>query len=160
MGWNVLHVKPRCEKKMAECCRILDVSHYLPLRSETKIYQRRKVTVDKPVFPGYVFATFDRTQRLGVLRTNYVVRIIEPLEQRAFLHELAQVRRALRVDPTLGAVEALKKGRRVRITGGPFMGVEGVVEALKRSTSVLLNVDMIGQAVAVEVDKDYLELID
>ena len=118
------------------------------------------INMDKPVFPGYVFASFDRDERLSVLRTNYIVRIIEPAHQRPFLYELAQVRRALRVDPTLGAVEALKKGRRVRITGGPFMGVEGVVQTIKRSTNVLLNVDMIGQAIAVEVDKDYLEVID
>jgi len=38
--------------------------------------------------------------------------------------------------------------------------VEGVVASLKGRTKVRLNVDMIGQAVAVEVAREYLEVID
>ena len=59
--WHVLHVKPRTEKKVAEFCELRRVLPYLPLREETKIYQRRKVTVQKPAFPGYVFARSNPT---------------------------------------------------------------------------------------------------
>ena len=145
---------------MAEYCQILHLEHYLPLRSETKIYQRRKVTVDKPVFPGYLFVTFDHEGRLNLLRTNNIVRILETESEQQLLYELAQIRQALTVDPTLGAVSALKQGRRVRITGGPFLGVEGLVASLRGPTKVLLNVDLIGRAVAVEVAREYLEVID
>ena len=106
MTWHVLHVRPRCEKKLAEYCEVLRLSHYLPLRSETKIYQRRKVTVAKPVFPGYVFAAFDRDERQALLKTNNIVRILETDRQRILLHQLAQIRRALRVDPALTALSS------------------------------------------------------
>ena len=158
--WYVLHVRPRCEKKMAEFCRIQRYEHYLPLRQETKIYQRRKVTVDKPVFPGYVFVSFDPEGRLELLKTNNIVRILETPDEHRLLHELEQIQKALTVDSTLGAVAALKKGRRVRITGGPFMGVEGLIQDLKGSAKVMLNVDMIGRAVAVEVDRDFVEVVE
>ena len=128
MSWNVLHVRPRCEKKMAEFCRIQRLAHYLPLRQETKIYQRRKVTVEKPVFPGYIFVSFDRDGRLELLKTNNIVRILETPDEHRLLRELDQIQKALAVDSTLGAVAALRKGRRVRITGGPFMGVEGLIQ--------------------------------
>jgi transcription antitermination factor NusG len=160
MSWQVLYLKPRTEKKMAEYGEKLGVRYYLPLRREVKIYQRRKVTVDKPVFPGYFFASCNREQRVDLLKTNIIVRTLEPTDERRFLRELAQVRRALKVDPTLGAVAALKRGRRVRITAGPFMGIEGLVHGLKSVNVVRLNVEMIGQAIAVEVDKDYLEVIE
>jgi transcriptional antiterminator RfaH len=158
--WYVLHVRPRCEKKLAEHCRALAVECYLPLRAETKVYQRRKVTVEKPVFPGYVFVAFDREQRQGLLRTNHVVRIMEPPDEQRFLHELGQVRQALSADPTLAACMALKTGQRVRITGGPFMGIDGWVQSQKAPTKVVINVDIIGQGVAVEVGREYLELAD
>jgi transcription antitermination factor NusG len=158
--WHVLHVRPRCEKKLAEYCQVLAVEHYLPLRSETKVYQRRKVTVEKPVFPGYVFAAFDRVQRVNVLRTNQVVRIMEPESEERFLHELAQVRQALTADPTLASCLALREGQRVRITGGAFMGIEGWVHSLKTPAKVVLNVDIIGQGVAVEVGREFLEPLD
>ena len=145
---------------MAEYSDKLGLKYYLPLRRETKVYQRRKVTVDKPVFPGYFFVALDADGRLGLLKTNNIVRILEVPNQRSLLHELAQVRKALSVDSTLGAVTALKAGRMVRITAGPFMGVEGMVSGTKGTNIVRLNVEMIGQAIAVEVDKDYLDLLD
>lgn len=146
---------------MAGHCIKHGLEHYLPLREETKIYQRRKVTVHKPVFVGYIFVALDRTGRLALLKTNHILRIIEPENERLLLHQLAQIREALAVDPTLGACAALVRGRRVRISGGPFMGVEGVVWTFKKDRSkVRLNVEMIGQAVAIEVDKDYLEMLD
>ncbi|MBL7075979.1 MAG: hypothetical protein ISS31_00775 [Kiritimatiellae bacterium] len=153
-------MKPRCEKKIAQCCCALGIENYLPLRSETKIYQRRKVTVDKPIFPGYVFASFDRQQRLSLLKTNQIVRFLETDDETHLVHELEQVRKALDVDPSLGADAALKKGTAVRITGGPFMGVEGWVEELRGQSKVCLSVDMIGQAIVVEVAREYLEPID
>jgi transcription antitermination factor NusG len=160
MSWRVLHLHPRTEKKMAEFCTVHAIEHYLPLRSETKIYQRRRVTVEKPVFPGYVFASYDENQRLDVLKTNIVVRELVPVREADFVNELAQVRLALSVDPTLSACRALRRGQRVRITRGPFMGVEGLVDSFKGRMQVRLNVEMIGQAVSVEIEREFLELAD
>lgn len=160
MDWYVLHLRPRCEKKMAEYCRLNRFSHYLPLREETKIYQRRKVTVEKPVFPGYIFVAFDHEGRVTLLKTNNIVRILEPISRRQLLHELAQVRKALSADPSLGTVAALTSGRRVRITGGPFLGIEGVVSTVKGRNMVRLNVELIGRAVAVEVERGFLEILE
>jgi transcription antitermination factor NusG len=156
----VLYLKPRCEKKMAEYCRIQGMEHYLPLRKETKIYQRRKVIVEKPVFPGYFFVTADQQGRLNLLKTNNIVRTLVPADEKRLLFELDQIRMVLTVDPTLGSCKALQRGKHVRITGGPFMGVEGIVWGMKGKTKVCLNVDMIGRAVAVEVDREFLELLD
>lgn len=160
MSWCVLHVRPRCEKKTAQCCAALEIDHYLPLRTETKVYQRRKVTVHKPIFPGYVFAALDRPKRLALLKTNQIVRLIETDDEARLLRELAQVRKALVVDPSLGADAALKKGTAVRITGGPFMGVEGWVATLRGRNKVCLSVDLIGQAIIVEAPRAYLAPID
>lgn len=158
--WHVLYLRPRCEKKMAEFCGARSIEHYLPLRKETKIYQRRKVTVYKPVFPGYFFVAFDRAGRLALLKTNNIVRILQPASQSQFLHELGQIRMALAVDPSLGASRAIERGRRVRITAGPFAGIEGQVGSVKGQTVVRLNVEMIGQAVAIEIEREYLEPAD
>ena len=145
---------------MGEYCEVSHLKYYLPLRTETKIYQRRKVTVEKPIFPGYFFASFDADGRLNLLKSNIVIRVLEPGNQRELLHQLAQIRKALAVDPTLGACAAFQKGRRVRILSGPFTGVEGVVSQLKGNTRVWLNVEIIGRAVAVEVGRESLEPVD
>jgi len=166
MDWNVLHVKPRCEKKMAEYCRYYGVEYYLPLRQETKVYQRRKVAVEKPVFPGYVFVGLlpaEReipAQRETVVKCGSLVRIIEVRDQARFLHEISQVRQALTIDSTLGASSSIVKGKPVRILSGPFQGLEGVVSSVHGVTRVVLNVDMIGQSVRVDADADMIEPLD
>jgi len=157
--WFVLYLRPRTEKKMAEFCKLHRWAFYLPLRRETKIYQRRKVTVEKPVFPGYFFVSADADGRLSLQKTNHIVRILQPSSQRRLLHELAQVRKALRVDPALATCPAMAAGRRVRIQAGPFTGIEGVVQNVKGKAKVCLNVEMIGRAVAVEVAREFLELV-
>ncbi len=156
---HVLHVRPRCEKKMADYCESSGITHYLPLRAERKIYQRRRVEVTKPLFPGYVFAQFDAERRTLVLKSGQVVRIIEVHDQARLIHELEQVQRAIEANPVLAACPAITGGTRVRITSGPFMGIEGIVATLKGQTRVMLNVDMIGQAVPVEAGLEMLERI-
>lgn len=156
-AWSVIHVRPRCEKKLSDYCRIQGVAHYLPLRVERKVYQRRKVEVWKPLFPGYVFACFGAHQRLLVERSRQVVRLLAVKDQVRLIGEIEQVRRALDIDPGLGACAAVERGTRARILRGPFQGLEGVVSTHKGQTRVVLNVDIIAQAVAVEVSLDMLE---
>jgi transcription antitermination factor NusG len=160
MTWHVLYVKPRCEKKVAGHCDKHGLGQYLPLRRETKIYQRRRVTVDKPVFQGYVFACFTPEQKADLMRSHAVLSVLDVEDQALFLRELEQVRLALEVDPTLSVERLLKPGRRVKITSGPFMGLEGTVQTIRGATRVMLAVEMIGQAVVVNAETALLEPLD
>lgn len=157
--WKVLFVKPRTEKKVAEYCQLYGITHYLPLREKTRTAQRRNVTVRLPVFPGYVFARVTPSQRLALLQTNLLVRVLEPENPRRMLRDLVMVRRALRANPALESVKPLTAGRQVRIIGGPFQGVEGRVARLAGTLKVVLNVDMIGQAVSVTAEIDQVEVL-
>ena len=49
------------------------------------------------------------------------------------------------------------RGNRVRVTSGPLRSLEGVIQRVKGQTRVIINVDMIRQAMAVEVDSAVLE---
>jgi transcription antitermination factor NusG len=158
-NWKVLFVKPRTEKKVTEYCALYRIPFYLPLRAKTRVVQRRKVTFMLPVFPGYVFAKFPTEQRLCLQQTNLLVRILEPVDPRRMLRDLVMVRRALKADPELKPAKPLTQGRLVRITGGPFMGVEGRVARMAGTMKVVLNVDMIGQAISVTATTDQIEIL-
>ncbi|MCL1921896.1 MAG: hypothetical protein FWG50_12630 [Kiritimatiellaeota bacterium] len=159
LHWKVIFVKPRTEKKLSEYCGLYGIRYYLPLRKKTRIVQRRKVTVDLPLFPGYVFVRLHPSQRLALLQSNLIVRILEPLKPRRLLRDLVMVRRALRVNPHVLTTRPLTKGRLVRIMAGPFMGIEGRVTRITPKMKVVLNVDMIGQAIAVEIEADFVEAL-
>jgi transcription antitermination factor NusG len=157
MNWMVLHVKPRREKKMGEYCAWLGLEYYLPMRHMPRVYQRRKIDVEKPLFPGYVFVDCPEPQRNEVLMSNFVANVLDVVDQRKLLHELDQIRKALAVDPALGATNAFTRGKLVRVTRGPFQGLEGIIQVVKAGARVVLNVELIGRAVALEVDLDALE---
>lgn len=158
-NWKVLFVKPRTEKKVTEYCALFGIPFYLPLREKRRVVQRRKVVFLLPVFPGYVFAKFPDAQRLQLLQTNLLVRILDPPAPRRMLRDLIMVRRALKADPELKPSKPLAQGRLVRITGGPFMGVEGRVARMAGTLKVILNVDMIGQAVSVTAETSQVEVL-
>ncbi len=158
--WLVLYLRPRTEKKTAGLLAARKAPVNLPLRREVKIYQRRRVNISKPVFPGYLFAALNEEQRSSLYKTGNLLRVMTPENEQVMLYELDQIQKALAVDPTLQRRSAMTMGRQVRITTGPFMGIEGKVERLKSNTHVILNVEMIGQAIEVEVEKNFVEIID
>lgn len=160
LQWQVVYLRPRLEKKTAEICRLNGIPQLLLLRQRTQTYQRRQVTTEIPVFPGYLFVALDPPRKLALQKTNYVLRFLVPDRPYQMLRQLAYVRRVLRLDPTLRTSKPLKAGRRVRITAGPLMGVEGVVSRLTSTMRVVLTVDLIGQGVVMQVSREQVEPLD
>ncbi len=162
MEWKVLQLRPRTEKKVAEICQRNQLPCYLPLRQSVRIYPRRKAIFERPLFPNYIFAAYDETRRTMLFRGNYIIRVLKPESQIGLLRQLVQVRRLLRADPGLEAVDRLACGELVRIKTGPFAGFEGIVSRLKHKPGMLrvvLNIELVGRAVAAETDARFVERI-
>lgn len=155
--WYVLHVKPRMEKKVYAELRLLNVFCYLPLyRMVTKV-QRRKVVRELPLFPGYVFTRLSPDARREILKTQRIVRTIEVAEPRKMIHELRQIRHAGRLPVDLKAISTFEVGERVRMSSGPFCGLEGYVQRKGSATSLVLTLEILGRAVEVSVSPVDLE---
>ncbi|MBR2839024.1 MAG: hypothetical protein IKE55_09590 [Kiritimatiellae bacterium] len=157
--WCVLHVKPRTEKKAAAFLAHDRLWHYLPLLTKVRRVQRRKVRTEVPLFPGYVFARLDAESRLAMLKTNLVVRVIPVERERELIHQLRQVAHAGRAAPEVRKVPPFREGDLVRVTQGPFYGVEGYICRDAGGTSIVLNVEILGQAVAVTISPSDCEKV-
>jgi transcriptional antiterminator RfaH len=157
MKWQVLYLRPRLEKKTAEICRLQAIPFYLPVRRHTATYQRRRVTTELPLFPGYLFVALDAPRKLALQKTDHVLRFLEPSRPFRLLRQLVQVRRALRIDPTLRAVKPLAAGTRVRIVAGSLRGTEGIVARLSSTMRVYLTVDLLGQGLVVRASREQVE---
>ena len=159
LDWYVAHVRPRCEKKLVEHGKIYNFTTTLPTYSSTKKYRGKVVTFQKPLFPGYVFLQLNRQTREAAIQSNYVANMLVVHDQEEFREQLSDILFALdqqvdiRVEPTIGV------GTRVAVRSGPLRGQEGWVEERFGMTPVLLRLDFIGQAAAVKVEADTLELI-
>ena len=158
--WYVLHVKPRTEKRVDERLAIMRVFHYLPLvRKETRV-QRRKVVRHLPVFPGYVFTRLFPEERGEILGTRQIVRTIPVTDPRRMIHQLRQIEHARRLPADFRLAESFSAGEYVKVVSGPLRGVEGSVRRVGHATSIVLMVDILGQALEATVSPLDIEKLD
>jgi transcription antitermination factor NusG len=161
--WFAVYTAPRHEKRVSQYLGVKEVEHYLPLyRTQRKWSDGSKVTLDLPLFPGYLFVHIDQSERVRVLQVPGVLSFVGGTgRQPASLPE-AEID-ALRAGLPLRHAEPhslLVVGQRARIRSGALAGMEGVVVRRKNSLRVVLTMDIIRRSVAVEVDEAELEILD
>ena len=155
--WYVLHTKSRQEKILAGELAARSVEHFLPLVKRPRFYGNRKVTVEEPLFPGYVFLFGDIEQAYAADRTKRVANIIPVTDQHKIEWELRNIRLALSQDAPLDPYPHLTKGVRVEVRSGPFQGLQGVIEEKGKDARLILQVDVLGRAVSLEIHGALLE---
>jgi transcription antitermination factor NusG len=140
-----------------------EIEFYLPLyRSERKWSDGSRVTLDLPLFPGYLFIHIRRSERVRVLGVPGALAVVggtggEP----AWLPDAT-------IDALRSGLEMrlarphplLTVGQRVRIRSGALTGFEGIVVRNKNGLRVVLTVEHIMQSYAVEVALEDLEPLD
>ena len=157
--WFVAHTRPRCEKKLTRFCDREQLSSTLPCYQSVRRYRGKTEVFKKPLFPGYVFLRMPPLSRQKVFQNQYVANLLEVFDQAGFRQQLETVLFALETKVEIRLAPQIGEGQRIRVIAGPLRGVEGHVEKRYGMTTVLLRIDFIGQAAAVKLDADALELI-
>jgi transcription antitermination factor NusG len=158
--WFALYTASRHEKRVAQHLSQREIEHYLPLyKSERKWRDGSRVTLDLPLFPGYLFIHIPRCERVRALEVPGVLSVVggtggEP----AWLPDttIDALRSGLETRPARPHT-LLMAGQRVRIRSGALAGFEGFVLRNKNSFRVVLTVEHIMQSYAVEVALEDLE---
>lgn len=158
--WIVLHTRSRQEKAVAAQLTARGCEHFLPLITKRYLNAGRQRASKLPLFPGYVFLRGRNEDAYEADRTKRIVQIIAVPDQEHLQRELANIRRAIECAAPLDPYPYLHKGRRVTVTSGPFAGIEGVIEDRNRIDRILLQVDMLGRALSLQVDGAQLEPLD
>ena len=157
--WFVLHCKSRQEKALADDLAALRVPHYLPLVRQVRYHGHRKALIDTPLFPGYVFLRGDRDQAYLADRTRRVAGILKVPDQKRLDWELGNLYLALLNAAPLIDFPYLQKGVKVEVRSGPFRGLQGIVNDRLPRQRILLQIDMLGRAVSLEIDGALLDLV-
>jgi transcription antitermination factor NusG len=152
--WYAAYTCANQEKRVAAELDVRAVEHFLPLYSSVRRWSDRRVSLELPLFPGYVFVRLALRDRLRVLQIPTVVRLVGFNGHPAALPETEMeimrsgFSQSLRAEPH----PFLSVGRRVRITRGPFSGLEGVLKRKRNSLRVVVSLSLIRRAVAVDVE--------
>jgi transcription antitermination factor NusG len=159
--WHVLHVISNHEKRVAQHLIVRSVEHYLPLYSERVRWTDRTVLAERPLFSGYVFVRFQPQNRISVISTPGVLRVLGDDERdKVSAAELYKIRIGLAGGLHLRPHPSVSLGTRVRVRNGAFAGVEGVVTELRHQCRVILALSAVRQSFSLELGFDDLELLN
>ena len=152
--WYALYTSSRHEKKVASFLERLHVEFFLPLYSSNRRWKDRRVELQLPLFPGYVFVHIPWQDRLSVLTAPGAVRFVSFNGRPAVLPETDLLSLRCGLDYGLSAQPHpyLQVGRSVRVRSGPLAGLEGILVRKKERFRLLVSIDMIMRSIAVEVD--------
>jgi transcription antitermination factor NusG len=151
--WYVAYTLPRHEKAVANRLVSQKVTSYLPLYSAVRCWNRRRVEVELPLFPGYVFVRMLVSDRIRILSRPGIIRLLSVNGNLAVLPD----EEMQRLQSSLALWKAkpypfLISGKQVRIKSGPFAGLEGTILRRKGKMRLLVTLDLIQSAMLLELD--------
>lgn len=151
--WHVIHVIANHEKRVAQHLTVRAVEHYLPLYAERSRWSDRVVTLERPLFAGYVFVRVTPETRLSVISIPGVLRMIgDEKRDRISAVEIARIREGLAAGCLLRPHPGVAVGSPVRVLRGVFAGADGVVTEFRQRCKVVMALAATGQGFSLEVD--------
>jgi len=152
--WFALWTRSRHEQVVREDLDRKQIEAFLPTVTKWSRWKDRKKKIDWPLFPGYCFARFDPQDRLPVLKCSGVVNIISVDGEPAAIpeHEIDWIRQLVDTNLAYDPCPMIQEGMMVEVKHGPLAGVVGRLIRKGAHARLILSVNLIGQAVSVEVD--------
>jgi transcription antitermination factor NusG len=152
--WFAIWTRSRHEQVVREQLQQKGIEAFLPTVSRWSRWKDRKKKIDWPLFPGYCFAKFEPSTRVPILQCTGVVSIVSfngelaPIPER----EISGIKRLVETDLQYDPCPFVREGDVVEVVYGPLKGVVGRLVRKGSKARLILAVELIGQAVSVEVD--------
>jgi transcription antitermination factor NusG len=159
--WYAAYTRANHERRVADQLVERGVEHFLPQYESLRKWKDRKVRLQMPLFPGYVFVQLGLQNRLRVLEVPGVAYLVgfggRPVAVPE--GEFEKVRRFLKQGFRAEPHPYLEAGRRVRVRSGPLDGMEGIILRRKKSCRLVISLEVIRRAMAVDVDSRDVEVL-
>ncbi len=156
--WFALRVRSKHERIAALHLRERGYEEFSPSYKAVTQWSDRRKTIDRFLFPGYVFCRFNPQDRLPVLTTPGVVDLIGFGDGPAPIpdHEIEQVRTMVRSGLLVTPWPFLEVGQTVLLERGPLAGLEGILEEVKGKLRVVVSIRLLQRSVSTEVDRAWI----
>jgi transcription termination/antitermination protein NusG len=158
LAWYAIRVRSRFERSVSEQLEQKGYEQFLPMYWSRRVWSDRVKVLQLPLFGGYLFCRFDVQKRLPVLQTPGVVNVVGkgkvpvPVDS----VQLENIRAAVNSGQKVQPWPRLDLGESVRVEFGPLRGVEGTLLRYKNATQLILAIDLMQRAIAVEVKEDWV----
>lgn len=156
--WYALFVRSNQERRVAVGLSARGLEHFLPCYTEIHQWKDRRVKVELPLFPGYLFVRLPLVERVRALTVPNVVTLVGQKSEPSAVpdEEIEAIRNSAR-DGRARPHALLVEGEWVTIVAGPFIGISGILMRAGNGARVVITVDSIARAFAVEVEASCVE---
>lgn len=160
--WYPVYCRSNKEKKLIEYAVRKGISCYLPEMERYRITRGHRITTMVPMFTGYCFLCVSRQENWDIKKSQYAIRMlpVDDGNEPDLISELNIVRTFENLAKTQ-KVEfrpELTPGKRVVVTQGKLLGIEGIIKRRKNKMKVIVNLDFLGYSLAT-VEAYDLELV-
>lgn len=154
--WFIAQLKPNGINNALRNLHRQGFATFHPRQPVTRRLRNRLVTREEPVFPGYVFVTFDPATApwrrinatLGIARLLTTLSLQPATVPPDFM---AALRDRCTPEGLVKPPDVLSPGDLVRVRTGPFADVVSRIESLDSAGRVGLLLEVMGQAVRVSI---------
>jgi transcription antitermination factor NusG len=160
-AWYVVYTRHQHEKTVAQILTSKGFEILLPLYSTARRWQDRTKLISSPLFPCYVFLKGGLERRLDLMKTPGVHTLVSSAGQPAPVPtgEIEAIQRVVESGASAYPYPFFKCGDLMRVKCGPLAGLEGILVRKKNFYRLVLSVQMLGKAAAVEIDSSFLERV-
>ena len=161
-AWYAIYARHQHEKNVAQILTSKGFEVLLPLYQSVRRWKDRTKTLSLPLFPCYVFLKGGLERRLDILTTPGIYALVSTAGSPNPIPpaEIEAIRLAVESGASLEPHPFLKCGDLVRVKCGPLTGVQGILVRKKNLYRLVISVEMLGQAAAVEVDALLVERLN
>jgi transcriptional antiterminator RfaH len=160
--WFVLQFKANSHHQAAKNLSQQGYETFLPLHDTTSRKTSRFVSSTKPLFPGYMFISFDRSEAEWhkINNTYGVSRLITFNSTLKSIPTTFVDNLIMRYDFSgkLLPIQKLKKGDQVKILRGPFANFIATVEKYETDQRIWILMDLMSQKTKIQTPLDTLRL--
>jgi transcription antitermination factor NusG len=160
-SWYAIYTRHQHEKMVAQILTSKGFEAFLPLYETTHNWKDRTKALSLPLFPCYVFLKGGLERRLQIVTTPGMYGIVSSAGQPAAIPdiEIEAIRRVVESGVPVEAHPYLKCGNWVRIKCGPLAGIQGILVRKKNISRLVLSVEILGTAAAMEVAAFQVEAV-
>jgi transcription antitermination factor NusG len=154
LPWFALTVKHQHERAIEAALQYKGFAAFAPMYRSRRQWSDRTKEIELPLFSGYVFCRFAHETKARVLNTPAIARVVDfgGIPAAIPAAEIEAIRAIVNSQLAVRPWPQLKPGDRVRVERGPLRGIEGTLVREKDALQLIVSVELLQRAVAVQVD--------
>jgi transcriptional antiterminator RfaH len=158
--WIAVYTRPRWEKTVAAQLQRHGIKTYVPVQRQVRQWSDRKKIVEIPLLPSYVLIQIAPNQYDQVYHAHGIIRVVMFRGRIALIHQSEiDLLQRLEHAPSQVSLTAVPfhSNQLVRITRGPFEGLQGRVLRSPDGCRVALEIEQLSCAFLVELPCSWVE---